>query len=104
MDDLRSKGYCQIERYVKTTPSIKEVIEQQLANVQESYNSLLHTAKQIKNRLDESLEKFIEYEKTLESIMANLDQVEAELSSEILPTDELVVAKKQHEAYKVWIF
>ncbi|CAH1403532.1 unnamed protein product [Nezara viridula] len=101
LDDLRSKGYCQIERYVKTTPSIKEVIEQQLANVQESYNSLLHTAKQIKNRLDESLEKFIEYEKTLESIMLNLDQVEAELSSEILPTDELVVAKKQHEAYKV---
>ena len=103
MDDLRSKGYCQIERYVKTIPSVKDIIELQLSNVQESYNSLLHTAKQIKARLDESLEKFMEYEKTLESIMSNLDEVEAELNSDISPTNELAVAKKQHELHKVKI-
>lgn len=101
MGELRTKGYCQIERYVKTTPSIKSTIEKQLSNVQDSYNSLLHTAKQIKTRLDESLEKFIEYEKTLESIMENLEKVEEELGTEVPTTDDLVIAKKQHELYKV---
>ncbi|KAL1139465.1 hypothetical protein AAG570_006449 [Ranatra chinensis] len=84
LDELKSKGHCQIERYFETTPQIKQIIEQQLCNVQDSYNSLLHTARQIKSRLDESLEKFLEYERTLESIMANLDEYE-----EVLRQNEL---------------
>ncbi|KAK9694281.1 Spectrin repeat [Popillia japonica] len=50
LDELKAKGHGQIERYSKT-PSVKDAIEKQLQNVQDSYNSLLHTAVQIKNRL-----------------------------------------------------
>nr|CAD7605236.1 unnamed protein product [Timema genevievae] len=48
LDDLKAKGHGQVERYVSTTPSIKVTIEKQLRNVQDSYDSLLHTALQIK--------------------------------------------------------
>jgi nesprin-1 len=48
LDDVKAKGHGQIERYIGTTPSIQETIEKQLRNVQDSYNSLLHTALQIK--------------------------------------------------------
>jgi nesprin-1 len=47
---VKAKGHGQIERYIVTTPSIQETIERQLHNVQDSYNSLLHTAIQIKVR------------------------------------------------------
>lgn len=86
---------------MKTTPQIKPTIEQQLNNVQESYNSLLHTAKQIKSRLDESLEKFLEYERTLESIMVNLNEYEASLGTDFQPSDDINEAKKQVEHHKV---
>lgn len=101
LNDLRTKGFIQIEKYVKTTPQIKPTIEQQLNNVQESYNSLLHTAKQIKSRLDESLEKFLEYERTLESIMVNLNEYEASLGTDFQPSDDINEAKKQVEHHKV---
>jgi len=48
LDDVKAKGHGQIERYIGTTPSIEETIQKQLHNVQDSYNSLLHTAVQIK--------------------------------------------------------
>jgi nesprin-1 len=48
LDDVKAKGHGQIERYIGTTPSIEETIQKQLHNVQDSYNSLLHTALQIK--------------------------------------------------------
>lgn len=51
MDDVKAKGRAQIERYVGTTPMIQETIEKQLRNVQDSYNSLLHTAIQIKVKM-----------------------------------------------------
>jgi nesprin-1 len=47
LDDVKAKGHGQIQRYIGTTPSIQETIEKQLCNVQDSYNSLLHTALQI---------------------------------------------------------
>jgi nesprin-1 len=50
LDDVKAKGHGQIERYIGTTPSIEETIQKQLCNVQDSYNSLLHTALQIKVR------------------------------------------------------
>jgi hypothetical protein len=48
LDDVKAKGHGQIERYIGTTPSIQETREKQLRTVQDSYNSLLHTALQIK--------------------------------------------------------
>lgn len=48
LDDVKSKGYTQIERYVVSVPSLQASIERQLQNVQESYNSLLNTAIQIR--------------------------------------------------------
>jgi hypothetical protein len=48
LDDVKSKGYTQIERYVISVPSLQASIERQLQNVQESYNSLLNTAIQIR--------------------------------------------------------
>jgi uncharacterized protein (UPF0305 family) len=43
---------------------------------QESYNSLLQTGAQIKNRLLDSISKFNEYEETLDSVSNNLDKWE----------------------------
>ena len=98
LDDLKLKGNGQIGRYVAANPEIKTVIETQLQNVQESYNSLLNTALQIKKRLAESLIKFQEYENTLESIMKNLDAYEPEIAQEMeAPLDTLDIAKQRFE-------
>lgn len=98
---MKAKGYRQIDQYVATTPNIKPTIEHQLSNVQESYNSLLHTARQIKARLDESLAKFQEYEDTLESIMANLDEYEPQVIQEIEPDLNLSQAQQHLETTRV---
>lgn len=98
LDDLKAKGNGQIGRYVAANPDIKHVIETQLQNVQESYNSLLNTALQIKKRLAESLVKFQEYENTLASIMKNLDAYEPEIAQEMeAPLDTLDAAKVRFE-------
>lgn len=98
LDDLKVKGNGQIGRYVAVNLEIKNVIETQLQNVQESYNSLLNTALQIKKRLAESLVKFQEYENTLESVMKNLNQYELEIAQEMdAPMDTLEQAKERFE-------
>ncbi|XP_044734627.1 nesprin-1 [Chrysoperla carnea] len=97
LDDVKAKGHSQIQRYVKTTPSIQSTIETQLGNVQDSYNSLLHTAIQIKNRLYESLAKFKEYEDTLESIMNNLDSYEPLCVELDVPVSSIEEANQQLE-------
>lgn len=102
LDDVKAKGHGQIERYVKTTPGIKDAIGKQLTNVQDSYNSLLQTAVQIKNRLLDSLAKFKEYEDTLESIMQNLDEYEPILSEESEKTpSSLQEARQQLDTARV---
>ncbi|XP_008555407.1 muscle-specific protein 300 kDa isoform X6 [Microplitis demolitor] len=102
LDDLKDKGQHQIDRYISANPNIKPTIETQLQNVQESYNSLLNTAIQIKNRLDESLAKFAEYERTLESIMKNLDTYEPEIVRELeAPLDTLESAEKSLESARM---
>ena len=73
-------------------PELSGNISKQHQNVQESYNSLLQTATQIKNRLLDSLEKFGEYEETLQSIFENIERWEPEiaetLSKEVDTMDE----------------
>lgn len=99
LDELKLKGHSQINRYVDANPTIKSTIETQLQNVQDSYNSLLNTALQIKNRLAESLAKFEEYENILESIMKNLDTYETEMTEEVdAPLDSLTSAEQSLEA------
>lgn len=102
LDDLKAKGAGQIKRYVSVAPGIKSTIETQLQNVQESYNALLGTAVQIKNRLAESLAKFQEYENTLESIMKNLDTYEPEIAQELeAPLDNLEDAQRSLESARI---
>ncbi|XP_046474495.1 muscle-specific protein 300 kDa isoform X6 [Neodiprion pinetum] len=102
LDDLRAKGSGQIKRYVSAAPGIESTIETQLQNVQESYNALLGTALQIKNRLAESLAKFQEYENTLESIMKNLDTYEPEIAQELeAPIDNLEDAQHSLESARI---
>lgn len=99
LDDVKAKGHGQIKRYVASTPAIQATIEKQLKNVQDSYDSLLHTAIQIKNRLLESLAKFQEYEDTLESIMRNLDTYEPVICQELdTPVTNLKEAQQQLES------
>ncbi|KAJ8984006.1 hypothetical protein NQ317_006860, partial [Molorchus minor] len=101
LDDVKDKGYGQIERYVKSAPAVKDTIEKQLTNVQDSYNSLLQTALQIKNRLLDSLAKFKEYEDTIESIMKNLDEYEPVISEEVeKPVEDIKDAQSQLETIK----
>lgn len=98
LEELKLKGHSQINRYVDANPAIKATIETQLQNVQDSYNSLLNTALQIKNRLAESLAKFQEYENILESIMKNLDTYETEMTQELdAPLDSLTSAEQSLE-------
>lgn len=102
LDDVRAKGQAQISKYEKEAPAVRDTIEKQLNNVQESYNSLLQTALQIKNRLADSLAKFKEYEDTLDSIMQNLDEIEPIVAEEIeKPTENLAEAKALLETAKV---
>lgn len=99
LDELKAKGHGQIDRYIAANPLIKSTIQLQLQNVQDSYNSLLTTALQIKNRLAESLAKFQEYENTLESIMKNLDTYEAEMTQALdAPLDNLTSAEESLES------
>lgn len=101
---MKDKGNEQIDRYESTNPAIRDTIEQQLSNVQDSYDSLIKTAHQIKARLENSLLKFQEYEDTLDSILKNLDELETSINIEIdVPTD-LGKAKILLESMRVRIF
>lgn len=96
IDDLDAKGQQQVKRYEPFSNTIREKIEGQIKNIQESYNSLLHTSIQIKNRLYDSLAKFKEYEETLDSIMQNLDGFEKVIDMEMeKPLNTLNEAKTQ---------
>ena len=96
LDDLRAKGQSRIDRYAGTTPLIRNTIETQLKNIQDSYNSLLNTSVQIRNRLHESLAKFQEYEHTIDSIMRNLDDYEPVITQELEePASNLDMAQQQ---------
>lgn len=103
LDELKAKGRCQIERYTATTPDIGAVIERQLSNVQESYNSLLYTAQQIRGRLCDSLAKFQQYEDTLESIMGSLDECEPLVTCSVEDNLSLALAQGQLEQARVSI-
>ncbi|XP_025834538.1 nesprin-1 isoform X2 [Agrilus planipennis] len=95
LDDVKSKGHGQIEKYKLIAPEVKNVIEKQLSNVQESYDSLLQTAVQIKNRLLDSLAKFKEYESILQSIADNLDEYEVVINEQVQkPYDNSLEAKE----------
>lgn len=73
-----------------------------MKNVQDSYDSLLNTAVQIKNRLLESLAKFKEYEDTLDVIMRNLDALEPVVMEEVeVPITNLKTAQNHLENAKV---
>lgn len=96
IDDLDAKGQQQIKRYEPFSNIVRDKIEGQIKNIQESYNSLLHTSIQIKNRLYDSLSKFKEYEDTLDSIMQNLDGFEKVIDLEMeKPLHTLNDAKTQ---------
>lgn len=96
IDDLDAKGQQQIKRYESSSNTIRDKIENQIKNIQDSYNSLLHTSIQIKNRLYDSLNKFKEYEETLDSIMQNLDGFEKVIDIEMeKPISTLNDAKTQ---------
>ncbi|XP_043492348.1 nesprin-1 [Polistes fuscatus] len=98
LDDLKAKGQGQINQYLTVNKEIKNTIETQLQNVQDSYNSLLNTALQIKGRLADSLTKFQEYENTLESIAKNLDCYQVEIGRELdAPLDKLAEAEESLE-------
>lgn len=102
LDDLNSKGQAQIKRYEPTTPNIRDTVEAQLKNIQDSYNSLLQTSVQIKNRLHESLAKFKEYEDTLDSIMRNLETYEPVIQNELdAPATSLEIAQRQLKCAQV---
>jgi chromosome segregation ATPase len=101
LDDLKSKGNAQINRYASSTPSIQSTVEQQLSNIQDSYNSLYNTAQQIKARLEESLLKFKQYEDMLESIWSNLDDYEPLMNKSLDENWSLEESKEKLTLYRV---
>lgn len=103
LDDLKSKGNAQIDKYVTSTPSIQSMVEQQLSNIQDSYNSLYNTAQQIKGRLEESLLKFKQYEDMLESILSNLDDYQPLINKNMDENWSLDETKEKLTLYRVRI-
>lgn len=83
---------------------MKSIVDKQLSNIQDSYNSLYNTAQQIKTRLEESLLKFIQYEDMLESIGSNLDNYQPLINKVIDENWSLEEAKDQLTLYRVRIF
>ena len=79
LDSAREEGSARVARYVRDRPDMKTKIEKQHQNFQESYNSLLQTGTQIKNRLADSLAKFQEYEDALDNIARNLEALEPKI-------------------------
>jgi len=70
--------------------------------MQESYNSLQQTGVQIKNRLLDSLEKFDEYETTLQSIMDNIKQWEPEIMEDLQkPIEDIISIETEMENIRV---
>lgn len=98
IDDLKAKGHNQIQRYEASSPKVRSAVETQLRNVQDSYDSLLNTSVQIRNRLHESLAKFAEYENILDSIQKNLEEYEVSMSELEEPATTLDMAKTQLKA------
>lgn len=103
LDDLKSKGNAQIQCYVLSTPSIQSTVDQQLSNIQDSYDSLYNTAQQIKARLEESLLKFKQYEDILESIWSNLDNYQPLIDKTLDENWSLEESKEQLKLYRVRI-
>lgn len=102
LDGVKAKGRGQVEKYLALQPGLQAKIEKQLKNVQDSYDSLLHTGFQIKKRLEESLQKFQEYEDALESIMRNLDEWEPEIEQQLQgPIDNVESSSKRLEYIRV---
>lgn len=101
LDDLKVKGQKQIERYESSNPDIRNSIQLQLDNVQDSYNSLLETANQIKNRLLDSLQKFQEYEDALDNIWKVLEELEPEVMAPYVEPTTLDQAKLAIQSNKV---
>ena len=102
LDRVRTIGETQVEKYKDSNPDIINVIDKQHKNVQESYNSLLQTATQIKNRLLDSLDKFKEYEDTLQSILENVEKWEPEIENEVTkPVDTMDDAVNELENIRV---
>lgn len=101
IDGVKQKGAEQIKRYEPQNPSIRNNIEVQLSNLQESYDSLLKTAHQIKARLDNSLLKFKEYEDTLDNIWSNLDELEPTIKTDVDMPQDLGKAKILMESMRV---
>lgn len=96
IDDLNGKGEQRIRRYESVAPVVRENVEKQLHNIQDSYKSLLQTSVQIRNRLQDSLNKFLDYERTLESIERNLAEYENVLQKEFqTPAGSLEMAQNQ---------
>ena len=102
IDNVRGLGEKLGNRYQESNPELLINITKQHQNVQESYNSLLHTATQIKNRLLDSLEKFGEYEETLQSIFENIERWEPEISETLTkPIHTLNEASNELETVRV---
>lgn len=103
INDTKRKGYQQIQKYESINSLVKKIIEDQLNNVQDSYDSLLKTAQQIKARLENSLLKFQEYEDILMNIWSNLDELESSINIDIDKPTDLGKAKILLESMRVRI-
>jgi nesprin-1 len=102
LDTVRDSGLTQVARYGAQNPALKQTVDTQNQNFQESYNSLLQTSTQIRNRLTDSIAKFQEYEDTLENIIKNLEVLEPQIKGDIRkPLDEIVDFQSELENMKV---
>ncbi|XP_013784499.1 nesprin-1-like, partial [Limulus polyphemus] len=94
IDKVKAKGGVIIETYKERT--IENQINKQLANIQESYDSLLASAEQIEARLDQAFQKFRTYEETLNQCDKLLAELEPELAQENETTPQTLEVAREN--------
>ncbi|XP_054713817.1 LOW QUALITY PROTEIN: muscle-specific protein 300 kDa-like [Uloborus diversus] len=86
IDDLKSKGSLLNSKYREQAPKLESQINQQINNVQESYDSLLLTAENIQAQLEDALSKFKAYEDSLLLCEKLLNETRPFVSSGLKPS------------------
>ncbi|KAG1668684.1 Nesprin-1 [Nymphon striatum] len=83
IDKTKNKGQILIDKYKTEVKGYRVKIQEQIENIQSSYDYLKQNAINIRKRLEESKIKFQEYEGALDHCEKILDDVEITLSEDV---------------------
>ncbi len=102
MDELKQKYDQIIAPYESSVPVIdEESVKQQLNKIQDSYNTLSESSREIKIRLENTLSQFQNYKNTVQNITNNLDELESKITETTDVPIDLEECKLLHSSVQV---